>query len=182
MFPLINIFIILSISSIIMILISTNQIHAIFWLVIFIILQSSILISLGFILIPLLLIIIYIGAIIVLFLMVIMIIEISETLLINTKPTIIFFCFFSFFIIYELFIIHNNIPVPIVSFIWYLTPFNELSNIAIYFYTHYYYELVLISSLLFIAMIATITLALEINKITKKQKLINQHQRNCSIS
>nr|WJJ70125.1 NADH dehydrogenase subunit 6 [Praya sp.] len=170
--------IIMIIFSIIMIILSINPIHSIFWLILTFLFSSALFLFLDLDYIPFIIIIIYVGAITIIFLFVIMMLEIVDIIKVTSIYNILPF----------LIIINTNIVLKILLFKnykiksynnWYFKNNNDIYNISNILYTKNYFFLLLLSILLLIAMIGAISLTLEINNITKKQQLINQHQRNC---
>ena len=164
-----------------MIINSINPIHSIFWLVLTFLISSIILIILDFKFIPIILIIIYVGAIAILFLFVIMmldIIQISSIININNSVPIIilllslvvlFFSQLDLLSFYTLSFQYN-----------YIISSSDIITISHLIYSNYWEGLIYTSLLLLIAMIGTIILTLESNRITKIQNLSLQHQRNNS--
>lgn len=171
--------------STIMCIISFNPIHSIFWLVFLFLNSSGFLISLGLDFIPLIIIIIYVGAIAILFLFVIMMVDIIQlreiTSLNNIIPILIII---SINIILQILFIlkerinFNNNNVDLLN--WSFENLNQIHLINNIIYLDYFYPLLLISILLLIAMIGTIVLTLDLSLITKRQSLNTQHQRNNS--
>lgn len=173
------------ITSSIMIIISINPIHSVFWLVLTFINSSGLLIFLGFDFIALMLVIIYIGAITIIFLFVIMmldVIQINITQNINiSTPLIIIITINSILYVYYL-LDSNNLSYYFNSsnLVWDFEMYSHINTLGLLFYTDYYYSFILISILLLVAMIGAIVLTLELSIITKRQLLSQQHQRNNS--
>nr|WJJ70021.1 NADH dehydrogenase subunit 6 [Physonectae sp.] len=184
MIQLFYFFSLLILFSTIMAIISFNPIHSVFWLVFIFLTTSGLLISLGLNFIPLIIIIIYVGAIAILFLFVIMMLDIIELIEISSINNIlpILFIIGINISLELLFVFKNNFENYInLSFInWSFENINQIYLIGCIIYSDYFYPFILISILLLIAMIGAIVLTLELSIITKKQILINQHQRNNS--
>nr|ALO20656.1 NADH dehydrogenase subunit 6 [Cladonema pacificum] len=166
--------------STVMTIVSLNPVHSVFWLVIIFIQSSLLIISVGFDFIGIILVIIYVGAIAILFLFVIMMLDIFQlsgvSKIYHLIPILILIC--SSLIMeskFKLLSIESNL-----SFFWKLEYYSQLQMLGKIFYTDYAISLILISILLLVAMIAAILLTLNTSLITRKQLLINQHQRNNS--
>lgn len=171
--------------STIMTIMSINPIHSVFWLVLVFINSAGLLISLNFEFIALMLIIIYVGAITILFLFVIMMLDILQLRKLvninNIIPVVIFIT--TNFIIQIWWVLNNNKLFFYSSNTlksWEFEFLNHISVLGLLLYTDYYYSFIIISILLLVAMIGAIVLTLELNIITKKQSLSDQHQRNNS--
>lgn len=164
-----------------MVITSLNPIHSVFWLVMVFLNSSSILILLGFDFIPLMLIIVYVGAIAILFLFVIMMLDVIQLKNIESINNVIplVLCIFInvltqillHFKNYNLFMNVNSIEL------WQLESNSQVNIIAKVIYSFYSYPFIIISLLLLVAMIGAIVLVLDLNTISKKQNLLNQHQR-----
>jgi len=165
----------------IMVIISLNPIHSVFWLVLVFLNSSALLILLGFNFIPLMLIIVYVGAIAILFLFVIMMLDIlqlkrTESIL-NILPII--FCIFINILSQIIFYFKNyNLIININNlFNWELNSGSQINFISKILYSYYSYPFLIISLLLLVAMVGAIILVLDLGSITKKQNLSDQHQR-----
>ena len=146
-----------------MCILSLNPIYAVTWLIISFVLLASFMLINGFDFLPLLIVIVYVGAISILFLFTVMMIEIKKY---N----------FSFY---------NIIPVILFStlFIFSSETVDQKLNCNIYLfskllYSDYYFILILLSIILLIAMVGIIILTLTVNELTKKQNIIKQKQRS----
>lgn len=171
--------------SAVMTIISFNPVHSVFWLVVLFINSSIFLISLGFDFLPLILIIIYVGAITILFLFVIMMLDILQLkkldFINNIIPIIIII---SVNILVQSWwnfskstsIFYNNIILEK----WNLKILNQLSSLGFLLYVDYSSYFIIISLLLLVGMVGAIILTLELSKLTKRQHLSVQHQRNNS--
>nr|YP_010890065.1 NADH dehydrogenase subunit 6 [Praya dubia]WJJ70089.1 NADH dehydrogenase subunit 6 [Praya dubia] len=176
---ILDLIIILIIFSIIMIILSINPIHSIFWLILTFLFSSSLFLSLNLDYIPFIVIIIYIGAITILFLFVIMMIEIIDIIKVTSIYNILpFLIIMNINIILKILLFKNYKPKLYNN--WHFNNYNSIYDISNILYTKNYFFLLLLSILLLIAMIGAISLTLEINEITRKQQLITQHQRNCT--
>nr|YP_010890020.1 NADH dehydrogenase subunit 6 [Erenna sirena]WJJ70007.1 NADH dehydrogenase subunit 6 [Erenna sirena] len=184
MIQLFNFFSLLILFSTIMAIISLNPIQSVFWLVLIFLTSSGLLISLNLNFIPLMIIIIYVGAIAILFLFVIMMLDIIELIKITSINNILPILFIvGINIILELLLIFKDnlkdyIKLDFIN--WSFENVDQINLIGNIIYSDYFYPFILISILLLIAMIGAIVLTLELSIITKRQILINQHQRNNS--
>ena len=182
MIQIYNFFFLLILFSTIMTIISFNPIHSVFWLVFIFLSSSGLLLSLNLNFLPLIIIIIYIGAIAILFLFVIMMLDIIElteiTSITNILPILLIIIVN---IVLELLLLSkNNFKEFIFIKNWSFENIDQIYLIGNIIYSEYFYPFILISILLLIAMIGAIVLTLELGSITKRQILINQHQRNNS--
>nr|WJJ69955.1 NADH dehydrogenase subunit 6 [Physalia sp.]CUS58594.1 TPA: NADH dehydrogenase subunit 6 [Physalia physalis] len=178
------IFSLLIITSIVMVILSFNPIHSILWLVFVFLLSSGLLISMGIDFIPLMIIIIYVGAITILFLFVIMMLDIIQIREITSITHIIpILIVSSVNVILQLTILfstdyYSGNTISYMS--WSFDNANQILSIASILYSEYFYPLVLLSILLIIAMVGAIALTIELGSITRKQALYLQHHRNNS--
>lgn len=176
-------FSVLLIGSVIMAITSFNPIHSVFWLVLVFINSSGFFISMGFEFLALMMIIIYVGAIAILFLFVIMMLDIVQlrkiTFINNIIP--IMLIIFINILVESWIILKKETSILIMqNYNWNVDIINHLNNLGFNLYSEFAYPLLLLSLLLLIAMIGAIVLTLELTTITKKQNLIDQHQRNNS--
>lgn len=116
----------------------------------------------GFDFLPLLIIIVYVGAISILFLFIVMMIEIKKLdfNFYNIIPILIYVLFF----MYSSETINQKLSCNITL----------MSRIL---YSDYYIILILLSLILLIAMIGVIILTLSVNDLTKKQNIMTQKKR-----
>lgn len=168
----------------IMVITSLNPIHSVFWLVLVFLNSSALLLLLGFNFVPLMLIIVYVGAIAILFLFVIMMLDILYLKKIekikNTIPLIVF-VFTNIITIFLLFFRGKYININLKSvYNWSIDSHSQIFTISESMYTNYGYPFLIISLLLLVAMIGAIVLVLDLGVITKRQSLTNQHQRLAS--
>lgn len=164
-----------------MVITSLNPIHSVFWLVLVFLNTSALLILLGFNFIPLMLIVVYVGAIAILFLFVIMMLDILQLRRIESISNIIplVLCIFInvltqlllYFKNYNLFINIENLSL------WQLDSNSQINIIAKVMYSFYSYPFIIISLLLLVAMVGAIILVLDLGIISRKQTLVEQHQR-----
>ena len=147
---------------IIMCVLSLNPIYSVTWLIISFVLLSSFMLINGFDFLPLLIIIVYVGAISVLFLFIVMMIEIKKLdfNFYNIIPILIYVLFF----MYSSETINQKLSCNITL----------MSRIL---YSDYYIILILLSLILLIAMIGVIILTLSVNDLTKKQNIMTQKKR-----
>jgi len=164
-----------------MVIISLNPIHSVFWLVLVFLNSSILLLLLGYNFLPLMIIIVYVGAIAILFLFVIMMLDIIQLKRIESITNIIpmTLCIFinclSFIIIYFK---GFNLIIHLSSYsILCLQPNSQIKLISTLIYSYYSYPFIIMSLLLLVAMIGAIVLVLDLGLITKRQLIIEQHQR-----
>lgn len=171
----------ISLIGAVMVIISLNPIHSVFWLVLLFLNTSALLILLGFNFIPLMLIIVYVGAIAILFLFVIMMLDILQLKKVESISNIIPIILCVFINILTQLILYfkdYNIIMNINDLsIWYLNSDSQVSFISKILYTFYGYPFIIISLLLLVAMVGAIILVLDLGIISKKQILVEQHQR-----
>jgi len=171
----------ITLAGAIMVISSLNPIHSVFWLVLVFLNSSILLILLGFNFIPLMLIIVYVGAIAILFLFVIMMLDILQLRRVESISNIIpiVVCVFVNVLTYVLlyfkdFSIYVNFSN---SNLWNLNSESQVNFIAKSLYSFYGYPFIIISLLLLVAMIGAIILVLDLGLITRRQILTDQHQR-----
>lgn len=165
----------------IMVITSLNPIHSVFWLVLVFLNSSILLLLLGYNFLPLMIIIVYVGAIAILFLFVIMMLDIIQLKKVesitNTIPIIlcVFINCLSYIIIY-----FNGFNL-LIHFVsnnsWSLQSNSQVKLISKLMYSYYCYPFIIISLLLLVAMIGAIVLVLDLSIITRRQLLVEQHQR-----
>lgn len=165
----------------IMVITSLNPIHSVFWLVLVFLNSSATLLLLGFNFVPLMIVIVYVGAIAILFLFVIMMLDILQLKRIESITNIIpiIICVFGNIMSYiYLFFKGNNLNLNINSYtIWHLNSESQVNSISKVLYTYFSYPFIIISLLLLVAMVGAIVLVLDLGEITRRQKLTDQHQR-----
>lgn len=165
----------------VMVITSLNPIHSVFWLVLVFLNTSALLLLIGFNFVPLMLIIVYVGAIAILFLFVIMMLDILQLRKVesisNTIPIVL--CVFTnilanvllYFKDYNFLMVINNTSNINLNYD------SQVNSIAKVLYSLYGYPFIIISLLLLVAMIGAIILVLDLGTITRRQLLTNQHQR-----
>lgn len=177
-------FSILLLGTVIMTITSSNPIHSVFWLVLVFLYSSGFLISLGFEFLGLMMVIIYVGAIAILFLFVIMMLDIFQLKKITPINNIIplMFIVFTNIILESWWILKGTEKLSYVwkPLDWSLNKFTHINLLGLNLYSEYAYPLFILSLLLLVAMVGAIVLTLELGIITRKQILIDQHQRNNS--
>ena len=165
----------------IMVISSLNPIHSVFWLVLVFLNSAALLLLLGFNFIPLMLIIVYVGAIAILFLFVIMMLDILHLKKIDSITNIIPIIIVTFtnIIVYLYWFFSDfNIKAHFnSSIIWNLDINSQVNVIGSLLYTYYAYPFIMISLLLLVAMVGAIILVLDLGLITRRQTLTDQHQR-----
>lgn len=172
---------IITLSGGVMVISSLNPIHSVFWLVLVFLNSSALLLLLGFNFIPLMLIIVYVGAIAILFLFVIMMLDIlylKKVESINNVIPIVIFVFTNIVSSLYLYFKGFNLKISIdSSSLWNINSESQISVISKFIYTYYAYPFIIISLLLLVAMVGAIVLVLDLGVITRRQKLVDQHQR-----
>lgn len=165
----------------IMVISSLNPIHSVFWLVLVFLNSSAMLLLIGFNFVPLMIIIVYVGAIAILFLFVIMMLDILYLKKVDSIDNIIPLILLTFSNIisnYFLYLRGYNIFNNITSnYIWNINSDSQVNLISKFLYTYYAYPFIIISLLLLVAMVGAIVLVLDLGIITRRQKLVDQHQR-----
>lgn len=161
----------------------TNPMYSVFWLVLLFIIVSGFLILIGFDFIPLLIILIYVGALAILFLFVIMMLDIfqlnSNENINNITPIILItlsLLISRYYFTYETWKVFQDLD-KIDNFEFLSLSF--IQNISILLYSEFWLYFILISLLLLIAMFGVIILNLE-KPYSLNQHLIKQHHRNNS--
>ena len=165
----------------IMVITSLNPIHSVFWLVLVFLNSSILLLLLGYDFLPLMIIIVYVGAIAILFLFVIMMLDVIQLKKVepitHTLPIIlcVFINSISYIIIYFK---DFNLIMYLSSYnLWFLQPCSHIELISKLMYTHFSYLFIIMSLLLLVAMVGAIVLVLDLGSITRRQLLVEQHQR-----
>ena len=173
-------FTILILLSVFMTITSINPIHSIFWLVLTFLLSSTLLILLRLDFLPLIMIIIYVGAIAILFLFVIMMLDVVEINNISNNNISIILILLTIFTVSQI-ILFCKFKMDNTKFLenWTFENLDQIQLIGSLIYTNLFFILILISILLLIAMVGVIILTLE-STLSKHQDLINQHYRNNS--
>ena len=145
-----------------MCILSLNPIYSVTWLIISFVLLASFMLINGFDFLPLLIIIVYVGAISILFLFIVMMIEIKKLdfNFYNIIPILLYLLFF----IYSSETINQKLSCNITL----------MSKVL---YSDYYIILILLSLILLIAMIGVIILTLTVNDLTRKQNIMVQKKR-----
>lgn len=165
----------------IMVITSLNPIHSVFWLVLVFLNTSGLLLLIGFNFVPLMLIIVYVGAIAILFLFVIMMLDVLQLRRVESISNIIpiVFCVFTNILTHLLLYFRDyNLFIAIVDKTTiYLNYDSQVNSIAKVLYTLYGYPFIIISLLLLVAMVGAIILVLDLGSITRRQTLTDQHQR-----
>lgn len=171
----------ISLIGAIMIITSLNPIHSVFWLVLLFLNTSGLLILLGFNFIPLMLIIVYVGAIAILFLFVIMMLDILQLKKVESISNIIPIILCVFINILSQLILYfkeYNIVLNLNDLsTWYLSSNSQVTFISKVLYSFYGYPFIIISLLLLVAMVGAIILVLDLGTLSRKQVLVDQHHR-----
>ena len=173
-------FTVLILFSVFMTITSINPIHSIFWLVLTFLLSSSLLIFLKLNFLPLIMIIIYVGAIAILFLFVIMMLDVVDIKNLSNNNISIILILLTIFIVSQV-ILFCKFKMNNTNFLesWTFENLDQIHLIGSIIYTNLFFILILISILLLIAMVGVIILTLE-STLSKHQDLIDQHYRNNS--
>lgn len=145
-----------------MCILSLNPIYSVTWLIISFVLLASFMLINGFDFLPLLIIIVYVGAISILFLFIVMMIEIKKLdfNFYNIIPILLYLLFF----IYSSETINQKLSC-------------NITLMGKVLYSDYYIILILLSLILLIAMIGVIILTLTTNDLTRKQNIMVQKKR-----
>lgn len=185
------IFMILSMFSAIMVIISTNPVHSVFYLILVFITVASIILMLNVEFIGMIFIIIYVGAIAVLFLFVVMMLNIKVMekvyTLIRYIPIGMILGFILFYELYRSIKINNNFNIVISeNFQNWVSIYYKGERSSIYFfgellYNYYGFEFIIGGMILLVAMIGTIILTLNHRVTVKRQEVYKQVGRSISI-
>ena len=169
-----------------MVITSLNPIHSVFWLVLVFLNSSALLLILGFNFVPLMLVIVYVGAIAILFLFVIMMLDIlhlKKTESINNIIPLVLFTFINIISHCLLYFRGFNISLSLINkSFWVINSESQVAIIGKLLYTYYAYPFIIISLLLLVAMVGAIILVLDLGFITRRQILTDQHQRFLNIT
>jgi NADH:ubiquinone oxidoreductase subunit 6 (subunit J) len=158
----------------VMVVLSINPIHSVFWLTLTFILTAMLFITLNIDFVALMLVIVYVGAIAILFLFVIMMLDVlrfRESLEISQLIPATLLIGMGFFI---------KLPDLAPFQEWDFVHDTNIELIARIMYTDLWIPFLLASIILLVAMIGAIVLTHELGRETKKQSLYRQHQRNDS--
>ena len=166
--------------SIIMTISSPNPIHSVFWLVVVFLQSFVVIIRMDYEFIGLVLVIVYVGAVSILFLFVIMMLDVVELKEITNFDNVL--------PIIALMLVQVILPnhmdevnpqlMPLEQ--WFVNKESQVLVIGRILYNDFGLVLIVVSILLLVAMVGAIVLTLETNIITKRQLLVNQHQRKSS--
>ena len=162
---------------------STNPIQSVFWLVLVFTYTAASLLCIGLEFLALILIIIYIGAITILFLFVIMMLDVLQlynfTSINNIIPTLLII--FGTLIVGIWFKIGKSVQEVVeLTKLEVVQQLTDLQSLSLTLYNEFSLFLLLISLLLLVAMVAAIILTLDLQSVTQRQLLSNQHHRNNS--
>ena len=158
-----------------------NPIESVFWLVLSFLIGSALLISLRLDFIPLVLIIVYVGAIVILFLFVVMMLEVNQH---NRSPVynVIPITFVFSIVGTRGILISSKIKIMGQSISYSGLTFNYNDNLHIIgqiLYTTYIFPFIILTILLLIGLVGAILLGLEASD-RRKQQLSTQQRRNNS--
>ena len=162
---------------------STNPIHSVFWLVLVFVYTAVILLCMGLEFLGLILVIIYVGAITILFLFVVMMLDILQLRKITPIGNITPILFVLFGIVLSqvwFFFGKDQTELDKLSNFESITVLTDLQNLSLLLYNEFALPLLLISLLLLVAMVGAIVLTLDLQLITRRQSLTDQHHRNNS--
>nr|YP_010890166.1 NADH dehydrogenase subunit 6 [Halistemma rubrum]WJJ70214.1 NADH dehydrogenase subunit 6 [Halistemma rubrum] len=175
-----NFFFIILMFSAFMTVTSSNPIQSVFWLVLSFLTGSSLLICLQLDFLPLVLIIVYVGAIVILFLFVIMMLEITQhnrSPVYNVLPILIIFSITGIGNMLILLKIKNFNKHEIFNN-WSFNNINDLYSIGVILYTNYFIPLVILTILLLVGLVGAILLGLETSERRKQEMGIQQRRNN----
>jgi NADH:ubiquinone oxidoreductase subunit 6 (subunit J) len=177
------IFSFLLILTAIMTISSTNPIHSVFWLVLVFIYTAAILLSMGLEFLGLILVVIYVGAITILFLFVVMMLDILQLRKVSPIGNItpVLFILFGIVLSQVWFSLgKSQVEIYTTSSFESTSVLTDLQDLSLLLYNEFTLPLLLISLLLLVAMIGAIVLTLDLQHITRRQSLAEQHHRNDS--
>lgn len=173
----------LMIGGSLLVITNRNPVHAVLWLIFTFCNASGLLVLIGAEFIAMMLIIIYVGAVAVLFLFVVMMLDIKFTELKNTiGPEMGMTAMISLFLLLDIVVIvllGSKVIVPETKGVFMISP--EVSNahaIGRLLYTNFVLPFQTAGIILFVAMVATISLTLRLRPDVKRQKVSKQMQRN----
>lgn len=170
-----------------LVIIVKNPIHSVLFLVLVFLKISLLLFTLGIDFLPIIFIIIYVGAIAILFLFVIMMIDIKLSNLLNNNNFYKYFSIENFVLLIFFFNLLYFIKKSefnlnsIVFYIDWIIKFDNLNNlkcIGQFLYTYYFIHFLISGFLLLIGIIGPIVLTLHININSKNQYLYKQLSRH----
>nr|YP_010890117.1 NADH dehydrogenase subunit 6 [Agalma clausi]WJJ70153.1 NADH dehydrogenase subunit 6 [Agalma clausi] len=176
-----NFFSVILMFSAVMTVVAPNPIQSVFWLVLSFLAGSALLISLRLDFIPLVLIIVYVGAIVILFLFVVMMLEVNQqnkSPVYNVIPIMLVFSVLGT----EGIFIRSKIKIFGQSISYEGMTFNyddHLHIIGEILYTNYIFPFIILTILLLIGLVGAIMLGLEASD-RRKQELSTQQRRNNS--
>lgn len=170
-----------------LVIIVKNPVHSVLFLVLVFIETSILLFAIEIEFLPLIFIVIYVGAIAILFLFVVMMIDIKSVNSTNDFAFLKHFSIENLFLLIFFFELLYCIdkgefsPVESVSFIDWITKLDNMNNlkcIGQFLYTYYFVHFVMAGFLLLIGMIGPIVLTLHMNVNSKNQFLYKQLSRH----
>lgn len=167
----------------IMVISSRNPVHSVLWLIFAFCNGAGLMVLMGAEFIAMMLIIIYVGAVAVLFLFVVMMLDVKFTELKSTATSEMTFAFFlAFFLFADLVVVvllGSKIIVPQGDAVFAISP--DIGNayaIGRLLYTEFVLPFQTAGIILFVAMIASISLTLRLRPGVKRQKVSSQLARN----
>lgn len=176
-------FAILMIASAIMVITSRSPVHSVLWLIFAFINASGLMVLIGAEFLAMMLIIIYVGAVSVLFLFVVMTLDIKVSQIKGRlKSDIMLLGIIAFFMFVDLVVIillsANAIQVSDAGILKITSEMNAVYQIGNLLYTKYILQFQTAGLILFVAMIASITLTIRHRTGVKRQDVGTQIARN----
>nr|YP_009720872.1 NADH dehydrogenase subunit 6 [Scherffelia dubia]QGP70672.1 NADH dehydrogenase subunit 6 [Scherffelia dubia] len=178
----------IAVMSGIMVIQSRNPVHSVLFLILVFFNAAALLILVGLDFFAMVLVVVYVGAIAVLFLFVVMMLNIKLTEIHEQKLRYLpIGGLIGILFLFEIFVIIDN---DIFFYQWSMLPFVEWSSliqnntnikaIGQLIYTYFFYDFILASLILLVAMIGAIVLTMHRGAIVKSQNIFEQNLRDFS--
>lgn len=176
-------FALLTILSSLMVITSRNSVHSVLWLIFAFCNGSGLMVLIGAEFIAMMLIIIYVGAVSVLFLFVVMMLDMKffehKTNMTSSTKFAFIMAFFLFADLVAVILLGTKTIIPTSNYSFAIDP--QISNahsIGRVLYTEFILPFQISGIILFVAMIATISLTLRFRPNVRRQKIDKQLQKN----
>jgi NADH-quinone oxidoreductase subunit J len=176
-------FAILMIISSLFVIASRNPVHSVLWLIFTFCNAAGLFVLMGAEFLAMMLIIIYVGAIAVLFLFVVMMLDIKESVIKNIIGSELSFAFFIALLLFVdlsvVIMLSSKIIIPVENGAFMISP--EIGNsyaIGNVLYTNFLLPFQVSGIILFVAMVASITLTMRLRTGVKRQKVSEQNKRS----
>ncbi len=179
-----SLLIIFILSCALMVILSKNPVHSIFYLILVFCGAATLLISIGAEFLGLVLIIVYVGAVAVLFLFIVMMLNIKTIELNANYINYLPLAFILFLFIFTALFSYMDFVFPFINVTNYINWIHDLNReqnialIGLLLYTHYFHFFLLTSLILLLAMIGSIVLTLNHTKFVLRQKIYEQQIRS----